>query len=131
MRERALDHADKMYESIRKQSTDVYYISRNTEFSYEQVSLIKGHIFYNKHVLANEVNRFAPSYEMAESWRRLSSKNGKGIQKHDILMLWHELTEIKYIAQGNSQQDAHYMANSIYDYATASNNYYRALGFKI
>ena len=87
--DKASCHAIKMYESIRKQNTDIYYISKNTVFSYEQVSLIKGHIFYNKHILTKvcKIDRFAPSYEMAESWRRLSSKTGKGILQHDILML--------------------------------------------
>ena len=124
-------HAKQMYESIRKQSNDVYYISRNTSLSYERVSLIKGHIFFNKHVLPTGVDRFYPSYEMAESWRRLSSKNGKGIQKHDIIMLYHELSEIEYILRGCSQQEAHERANMQYDYGKASNAYYRSLGFKI
>ena len=43
----------------------------------------------------------------------------------------HELEEIRYILLGNSQQDAHEMANVKYDYGTASNNYYRSLGFNI
>ena len=124
-------HAKQMYESIRKQSNDVYYISRNTSLSYERVSLIKGHIFFNKHVLPTGIDRFYPSYEMAESWRRLSSKNGKGIQKHDIIMLYHELLEIEYIVKGCSQQEAHERANMQYDYGKASNAYYRSLGFKI
>lgn len=124
-------HAIRVYENIRKQSTDVYYISQNTKFSYEQVSLIKGHIFYNKHELLNgEYDRFFPSYDMAESWRRLSSKNGKGIQQHDIIMLQHELLEIHYISQGYSQQDAHHKASLNYNYSKASDDYYRSLGFR-
>ena len=48
------NYAKEKYESIRKQSNDILYISRNTNFSYEQVSLIKGHIFYNKHILTRK-----------------------------------------------------------------------------
>lgn len=128
---RAQKHAKKAYEAIRKRTTDIYYISRNTQLSYEQVSLIKQYIFSARHVLDGEVNRFAASYEMAESWRRLASKTGKGIQPHDVLMLYHEMLEIKYVLKGNSQHDAHELASKKYDYGKASNEYYRSLGFKI
>lgn len=129
---RAIEHATRVYESIRKNSTDIYYISKNTSFTYEQVSLINGYIFYNKHVLMGTcVDRFFPSYEMAESWRRLASKNGKGIQNHDVLMLYHELLEIQLITQGYSQSEAHELASKKYDYSSASNDYYRKLGFNI
>lgn len=127
----AKKHAKQMYESIRKQSNDIYYISRNTNLSYERVSLIKGHIFFNKHVLPNGVDKFYPSYEMAESWRRLSSKTGKGIQYHDIVMLHHELLEVEHILRGCSQQEAHERANMLYDYGRESNKYYRSLGFRV
>lgn len=126
----AEDYAIMKYESIRKQSNDVLYISRNTDFTYEQVSLIKGHIFYNKHVLNRKYpDRFDASYEMAQSWERLSRKTGKGIQPHDILLLYHELTELTYMANGCSQQEAHELANMKYNYGKESNNYYKSLGF--
>ena len=67
---------------------------------------------------------------MAESWRRLSEKSAKNIQKHDILLLYHELIEIQYITQGYSQSDAHNFANNKYDYGTASRQYYNSLGFR-
>lgn len=118
------------YESIRKQSNDIKYISDNTGFTYEQVSLVKGYIFYNKHILTRRYpDRFDPSFEMAQSWERLSRKNGKGIKKHDVLLLYHELLEIGFILQRYSQQEAHDLASKQYDYAKASNEYYRSLGF--
>lgn len=127
---RAIRYAKEKYESIRKQSNDVLYISRNTNFTYEQVSLIKGHIFYNRHVLNRKYpDRFDASYEMAQSWERLSSKTGKGIQPHDVLLLHHELLEMGYIAKGYSQQEAHELANMKYNYGRASNDYYASLGF--
>ena len=124
------NYAKEKYESIRKQSNDILYISRNTNFSYEQVSLIKGHIFYNKHILTRKYpDRFDPSFEMAQSWERLSRKDDKHIQKHDILMLYHELAEIDLILKGYSQQEAHDIASKQYDYSKASNEYYKSLGF--
>ena len=66
---------------------------------------------------------------MAQSRERLSRKNGKGIQKHDVLLLYHELTEIGFILQRYSQQEAHDLASKQYDYAKASNEYYKSLGF--
>lgn len=126
----AEDYAIMKYESIRKQSNDVLYISRNTDFTYEQISLIKGHIFYNKHILNRKYpDRFDASYEMAQSWERLSRKTGKGIQPHDVILLYHELVELSYIARGYSQQEAHDIASKQYDYSKASNEYYKSLGF--
>lgn len=127
----AIDHAERVYESIRKQSTDVERIAVNTGFSYEQVTTIKGHIFYNMHILPNGLGRFDPSYEISESWRRLSGKDKSKIMSFDILMLQHELLEISYILKGYSQKDAHNMTVKQYDYGTACNNYYRSLGFRI
>lgn len=130
--DKAIRHSDIAYESIRKSTTDIHYISRNTNFSYEQVSLIKSHIFFSRHILkSGRVARFDPSYEMAESWRRLSNKSGKGIQQHDVLMLYHELLEIQYISQEYSQSESHELASKKFDYSSASNDYYRSLGFNI
>lgn len=120
----AIDHSNIVYESIRHQSTDVEKISRNTGFSFEQVSLIKQYIFFGTHILNGSVGRFEPDYMMAESWRRLSSKDARVIQAHDVIMLHHELLEIQYIIQGNSQSDAHYMSSQKYDYASAAKKFY-------
>lgn len=117
-------HCKSAYESIRHQSTDIEKIARNTNFSFEQISLIKQYIFFSTHVLVGRVGRFHPDYMMAESWRRLSSKDARSIQAHDVIMLHHELLEIQYITQGNSQADAHYMASQKYDYASAAKKFY-------
>lgn len=74
-------------------------------------------------------DRFDASYEMAQSWERLSRKTGKGIQPHDVILLYHELVELSYIARGYSQQEAHDIASKQYDYSKASNEYYKSLGF--
>ena len=129
---RAIKHAVMMYESIRKRTTDCMYIANNTGFTFEQVSLIKSYIFYNRHVLDNgRCSLFDANYEMAESWRRLSAKSDKYIKEHDIILLHHELLEIKLILDGHSQHDAHEIASKTFDYGEASNKYYRSLGFKM
>lgn len=63
---------------------------------------------------------------MAESWRRLSSKDGK-YYEHDALMLFHELYEIALVHNGTSQAKAHELASQQYDYQTASDTFYSQL----
>lgn len=45
--DRALAHAERVYENIHKQSTDIARIAGNTNFTFEHVTTIKGHIFWN------------------------------------------------------------------------------------
>lgn len=52
---------------------------------------------------------------MAESWQRLISNRFRDV---DILMLRHELLEMKYIEQGLSQSQAHDKTNETYNYGT-------------
>lgn len=86
---RAQEHANIAYENYRHQRNDCKRIAENTVFTIEQVSLVKVYIFYAYHDLPNGFKRFYPCYEMAESWRRLSGKDARKIQKHDILLLQH------------------------------------------
>lgn len=130
--DRANTHSEKYYESIRRQRDDCIRIVKNTHFTLEQISMIKSHIFYTYHALSNNrFDRFAPSYEMAESWRRLSENGGKHIQPHDIILLNHELLEIKYLWEGYHQSDAHVMASKAYNYSRASIEFYRRMGFSM
>lgn len=124
-------HAESYYESVRRQSGDCDRIVINTGFTFEQVSLIKMYIFFAKHNICGNTRRFDPSYEMAESWRRLSSKRKSEVQPHDITLLKHELLEIKYVTSGLSQEDAHNMAQSRYNYRDESKMFYRKFGFNI
>lgn len=97
---RAEEHAVSYYAEIRGRRTDCDTIAKNTQFSYEQIVLIKMYIFFATHDLDYGHERFEPDFAMAESWRRLSSKDPKHIQSHDIVLLQHELCEISYILQG-------------------------------
>ena len=110
------EHARKFYDAVRKRDVniEVHTISKNTNFSEQDVRKIYNHIFINEHILENGLRRFDPSYDMAESWRRL--REGKNILKHDIVMLHHELTELTLMEQGLSYREAHNQTDKIYNY---------------
>lgn len=103
---RAREHALNYYESVRNNKSDYYSIALNTGFSIEQIQMIKNYIFRDTHYIRDSkgyaYRRFHPSFEMADSWRRLKSKGGNLIQKHDILLLQHELLEMQGIIRNNS-----------------------------
>lgn len=126
----AREYAERMYEEIRKRKTDCENIARNTHFSREQIDAIKHYVFFSEHFLNGKWQRFHPSYEMAESWRRLSEKGGKNIKPHDITLLHHELTEILYLLMhfSNNQSYAHDKACVLYDYPHESDEYYKNTG---
>lgn len=123
---RAQEHANQMYDQIRHRN-DCYRISKNTNFSLERIQIIKNYIFNDSHILAYGVSRLYPCYEIAESWRRLT--DGKCIEMHDMMLLYHELLEISLLISSDiSQREAHDRSESKYNYTEASNNYYRARG---
>ena len=70
-----------------------------------------------------EYQRFDCSFEIAQSWQRLSDEN-LTIEPHDITLLRHELLEISLVREGLSQNEAHESASKKYDYAEESMMYY-------
>lgn len=122
-------HAKEMYASIRKRTTDCLKIAENTGYPIEVISLIKGYVFYCQHCCTDGFTQFFPSYEIAESWRRLTQ--GKShILPHDLLLLKHELREILFITEGYSQSEAHIKASQLYDYHGASDAFYATQKFR-
>lgn len=120
---RAQEHANRYYESVRHMKNDVNKISKNTGFSKDEISKIKEFIFMKKHDLGGiEPEYFYPSYEMAESWQRLI--DGKNIQKHDMTLLKHEITERQCMEQGYSQSEAHKIAEQKFNYSKECKDYY-------
>ena len=114
--ERATEHAFRYYESVRHMKTDCKRISANTGFREQDIQQIKNHVFINEHELYDgEIERFFPSYHMAQSWQRLI--DGREIQERDIVLLNHEFLESTLVQSGFNQQDAHNIAESIYNYA--------------
>jgi hypothetical protein len=116
--DRAEQHAERYYDSVRKMSADVQSISKNTGFTVEEIESIKNHVFLKEHNLGEDgIRRFHPSYDMAQSWQRLI--DGKNIKPHDIVLLKHELLEIDFMKQGYSQDNAHNMTNLTFNYKKA------------
>ena len=71
--------------------------------------------------------RFDPSYEMAESFRRLSE--GKDIQHHDLLLVKHEWLELSLMKRyGYDYDKAHAITIRKYDYDTALNQWLKERG---
>lgn len=119
---RAQEHADRYYESVRHMTNDVNRIASNTGFSVEDISIIKDFVFMQKHELDGKIERFAPSFEMSQSWQRLI--DGKNIQPHDITLLKHELMERELMKKGFSQDEAHIRTSQKYNYAREAAEYY-------
>lgn len=114
-------HAQKFYESVRNRNKqhEIVKVSNNSGLSQADVEKIYNHIFINEYDLEDGRKRFDPSYDMAESWRRLSEIGGKNIQPHDLVMLNHELMEHDLMAKGMKYDEAHELTNKTYNYQKA------------
>ena len=121
--DRAQIHAKQYYESVRHMKNDCERIAQNTGFSKQEIETVKRYVFLEKHDLGGEEEElFFPSYEMAESWRRLI--DGKEIQNHDITLLKHELMERGLVEKGLSQDEAHRITSKKYNYGREAEAYY-------
>lgn len=135
---KADEHAEKYYRFIRKlnHNLDVEAIARNIEYKYSarQIQKVKNYLFLDKHFIGYEKDKdgndvaiykqFDPNCAIAQSWQRLW--DGKDIKPHDILLLDHEIYEMK-LCKKMDQDKAHILATKLYDYRTASDNYYKSL----
>ena len=120
---RARKHAVTYYGLVRKMTTDVARIAKNTGYSKEQIQRIKNFLFVDEHDLGGgKVARFDPSYEIAQSWQRLL--DGKEIQPHDLTLLMHEILESELMGKGHTQDEAHRIASKKYDYRREAEEYY-------
>lgn len=126
------EHAIRAYESIKKSHTDFINVARHTGFSIEQIQIVKHYLFRSIHIMSYKTGSFDPDYAIAESWRRLSSKDGKNIQKHDVLLIYHELYEIELLLrnQNMTQQEAHNLAEQKYNYGLAVKRFYSGQKFR-
>lgn len=114
-------HAQEFYESVRNRNKqhEIVKVSNNSGLSQSDVEKIYNHVFINEYDLEDGRKRFDPSYDMAESWRRLSEIGGKNIQPHDLVMLRHELMEHDLMAEGMRYDEAHELTNQSYNYQKA------------
>ncbi|TWT16447.1 minor capsid protein [Streptococcus sp. sy010] len=114
-------HAQMYYEQVRNRDKvkEITRVAHNSNFSISDIDKIYNHVFIKEHDLDEGRKRFDANYDMAESWRRLSENQGKNIQKHDIIMLYHELMELGLMAKGMNYNEAHEKTNEIYHYQKA------------
>lgn len=111
----AQKHADQYYESVRHMKNDTATIADNIGWQKETVEKIKKYVFIDEHELLEGRARFAPSYDMAQSWQRLI--DGKHIKEQDLVLLKHEYLELELVEKGMSQDAAHIEASKKYNYA--------------
>lgn len=119
--ERRERHAKRYYKSVRNRDKDneIRKISKHSNMSYKDVTQIYEHIFTNVHLFKNgKIKRFDPSYAMSQSWQRILQ--GENIQKHDIIMLKHELLESEIMKNKTiPYEKAHEKTDKIYNYNKA------------
>lgn len=113
-------HAELFYNEWRnsKKKYIVKRLAQNSGMRAKAVDKIFDHVFINKHLLQGEMKRFDPSYDMAESFRRLSE--GKDIQEHDLILLRHEWLELSLMKRyGYDYDKAHNITTRKYNYSAA------------
>jgi hypothetical protein len=110
-------HAKRYYEEVRKRTTDIETIAKNTGWDEAVIRKIKEHIFYTEHDLGFDAPVcFDPDYNMAVSWQRLIE--GTAIQEEDLILLRHELLELTLMeTEGLKYDEAHKKASEQFDYA--------------
>ena len=117
-------HANRYYESMRnsRKSNIIDHIANNTGISKKSINKIYDHGFINEYELSGGKRRFDPDYYMAESFRRL--REGKNIQKHDLIMLKHERLEYELMKKLHLKYDeAHKITERKYNYQKALNKF--------
>lgn len=117
-------HANRYYESMRnsRKSNIIDHIANNTGISKKSINKIYEHVFINEYELSGGKRRFDPDYYMAESFRRL--REGKNIQKHDLIMLKHERLEYELMKKLHLKYDeAHKITERKYNYQKALNKF--------
>jgi hypothetical protein len=121
LRDKTVDEQDVeaeiYYESIRnrKNPTDIKKIAKNTDFSEEEITLIRNHVFKEEHKHDDgQIIRFTAGWRTRIAWQRLEQNDIKDI---DILLLKHELLELTIIKErGCSYEEAHDEANKAYNW---------------
>lgn len=122
----AQEHAIKYYESIRHRTDDILKIAEYTGYTQEQVLKVKNYLFMETHILETGIKRFDPSFEIAETWQRLSDMQDY-VQPHDRLLLPHELMEMELVTKGLNQHQAHEKTCLSFDYPRETNRFYGRL----
>ena len=117
---------DPTYEKRDKENF-IKSIAANSGLSEHGVEKVFNHIFIEKHQLDDGFRRFDPSYEMAESFRRLSE--GNDIQEHDRILIKHEWLELGLMKRyGYDYSTAHRITERKYNYDAALTKWLKERG---
>ncbi|WP_338149557.1 RHS repeat domain-containing protein, partial [Xenorhabdus bovienii] len=87
------EKAEKYYDKIRTDPTDISTIAKNTGWKEPHIARIKEHVFFKEHKLDNGMGRFDADPGIVNSWERL--KKGDFV-KSDIELLRHEYFESRF-----------------------------------
>ena len=120
--------ARKYYERVRTEKESfIKNVSQNSGMREKSIEKIFNHIFIEKHDLRDGFKHFDPSYEMAESFRRLSEEID--IQSHDIILLKHEWLELGLMKRyGYGYSVAHKITERKYNYDAALTEWQKERG---
>lgn len=120
--EAATNHAKRYYGLVRSMKTDVAKIAKTTGMPEKDIQAIKDYLFIQEHELGKPTKeRFEPDFMIAESWRRLIEGQP---EKHDIILLKHEVMERELMLSGMSQNEAHILATKKYNYNREAKAFY-------
>lgn len=122
-------HAQLFYSARRNSKKEPFIkrIAENSGMNEKTIGKIFDHIFIEQHEIYGELRNFDPSYDMAESFRRLYE--GKNILPHDLILLRHERLELELMQRYDySQIDAHILASKKYNYTEMLMKYEKERG---
>lgn len=104
-------------------------MAKNTGFRYVDIEKVYAHVFERQHLFRDgTIHKFHPDYDMAQSWQRL--REGRNIQKHDIVLIKHELYEANIMGTSLNivYEDVHEKTDKMYNYSKALADYKKAKG---
>lgn len=101
-----------------KRSVLVNKMAKSSGLDKKIVNQALNHVFDSKYDLMVDdkikYTNFEPDYDMSQSFQRLRDGHP---EKHDIIMLQHEVLEAEYMDKHNlNYTDGHLKANKKYDY---------------
>ena len=113
-------HAELFYEELRNSKSEpiIEKLSKNSGIPLKAAQKVFEHIFLNEYDLYQGKKRFFPDYDISQSIQRLL--DGKNIQQHDIVLLYHERLEYELMNKYHKTADeAHDLTNLYYNYSEA------------
>lgn len=108
----------------RNRNYEIAAVAKHSKMSIDDIDKVFAHIFELEHLFENgKIAKFAPDYDMAQSWIRL--REGKNIQTHDLILLQHELMEANIMGKSKTivYDTVHREVEKTYNYSKALKKY--------